>query len=294
MASESDRPLLLVHAHPDDEVLGSGGVMAKHAAEGGSVTLVTCTLGEEGEVLLPDIAHLAADQQGGLGSHRVEELAASMDALGVGDSRFLGGEGKYHDSGMMGTPSNDSPDSFWRADLREAADYLVAIIRETRPHVLVTYDDFGGYGHPDHIQAHRVAMYASQLSAVGSYRPDLGASWDIPKVYWTAFPKSVIRAGIEALQEMGDESDFASMDPDEMPFACPDEVVTASVDIANYLPKKTAAMRAHASQINLEEGFFALSNNIGTPIFGREFFRLVKGYPGGALDEAGRETGLFG
>ena len=93
MAPESERPLLLVHAHPDDEVLGSGGVMAKHAAEGGAVTLVTCTLGEEGEILLADIAHLATDRQGGLGPHRVGELATSMTALGITDNRFLGGEG---------------------------------------------------------------------------------------------------------------------------------------------------------------------------------------------------------
>lgn len=267
--------------------------MAQHAAGGEAVTLVTCTLGEEGEILLPEIAHLAADQQGGLGGHRVGELVASMAALGVNDSRFLGGEAKYHDSGMMGTASNDNPRSFWRADLREAADHLVAIIRETRPYVLVTYDDFGGYGHPDHIQAHRVAMYASQLAAVESYRPDLGSSWDIPKIYWMAFPKSVIRAGILALKEMGDESAFAAMDPDDMPFACPDESVTTSVDVSQYLPNKVAAMRAHASQISLEVGFFALSNNVGSPIFSREFFRLVKGNPGGSMDELGRETGLF-
>lgn len=137
-------------------------------------------------------------------------------------------------------------------------------------------------------------MYASQLSTAGSYRPDLGASWDIPKIYWTAFPKSVIRAGIEALQDLGDDSDFASMDPDDMPFACPDDSVTTSVDISQYLPNKVAAMRAHASQISLEEGFFSLSNNVGSPIFSREYFRLVKGEPGGTLDEEGRETGLFG
>ena len=294
MSRESERPLLAVHAHPDDEVLGTGGVIARHRAEGGDVTLVTCTLGEEGEILLPEIAHLAANRDGGLGDHRIGELAASMDALDVADSRFLGEPGKYRDSGMMGTASNDVETAFWQADLRDAANDLVPIIREVRPHALVTYDDFGGYGHPDHIQAHRVAMYASQLAAVSSYRPDLGPAWDIPKIYWTAFPKSAIRTGVEALRAAGDTSAFAAMDPDDIPFAVEESAVTTSVDVSEQLPKKRAALAAHASQVSLEEGFFALSNRVGMPIFSREFFRLVRGEPTGPLDEDGRETGLFG
>ncbi|MFN8127078.1 MAG: N-acetyl-1-D-myo-inositol-2-amino-2-deoxy-alpha-D-glucopyranoside deacetylase [Candidatus Nanopelagicales bacterium] len=271
------RRLLVVHAHPDDEVLTTGGVLAKHTAAGDQVTLVTCTLGEEGEILLPEIAHLAADQHDDLGSHRIEELAASMAALGIEDNRILGGPGTYRDSGMMGEPSNDRPHCFWRADLREAADHLVGVIREIRPQVLVTYDDFGGYGHPDHIQAHRVAMYATQLAAVASYRPDLGDPWDIPRIFWTALPKSSVRAGIEALRAAGDTSDFAAMDPDDLPFAVEDDVIAAAVDVTEQLPAKRAAMAAHASQINLEGGFFALSNNLGSPVFGKEFFRLAKG-----------------
>lgn len=269
--------MLMVHAHPDDEVLTTGGVMAKHAAAGDGVTLVTCTLGEEGEILLPAIAHLAADQDDRLGAHRLQELADSMAALGIDDNRILAGAGTYRDSGMMGEASNDRPECFWRADLREAADHLVPVIREVRPQVLVTYDDFGGYGHPDHIQAHRVAMYASQLAAVASYRPDLGDAWDIPRIFWTAFPVSAIRAGIKALQEMGDKSDFAAMDPDNIPFAIPDEAVDAAVDVSEQLGAKIDAMKAHASQISLEQGFFSLSNNVGAPVFGTEFFRLVKG-----------------
>lgn len=273
----SSRRLLVVHAHPDDEVLSTGGLIASHAAAGDQVTLVTCTLGEEGEILLPDIAHLAADQQDDLGAHRIEELAEAMKALGVTDNRLLGGPGTYRDSGMMGEPSNERPDCFWRADLREAADHLVAVIREVRPQVMVTYDDFGGYGHPDHIQAHRVATYAAVLAAVASYRPDLGPAWDIPRWFWTAFPVSEVRKGIEALRAAGDTSDFAAMDPDDLPFALADELVDARVDVADQLPAKRAAMAAHASQINLEEGFFALSNNAGMPVFDAEYFRLAKG-----------------
>ncbi len=278
------RRLLVVHAHPDDEVLSTGGLLAKHTAAGDQVTLVTCTLGEEGEILLPEIAHLAADQHDDLGAHRIQELADSMAALGITDNRLLGGPGTYRDSGMMGEPSNDRPDCFWRADLREAADHLVPVIRDTRPQVMVTYDDFGGYGHPDHIQAHRVAMYAAQLAAVPTYRPDLGPAWDIPRIFWTAFPKSDVRAGIEALRAAGDTSDFATMDPDDLPFAVEDDVIAASVDVSEQLPAKRAAMAAHASQINLADGFFALSNNLGTPVFGKEHFRLAKGTSAGSDD----------
>lgn len=294
MTRASERPLLAVHAHPDDEVLGTGGVIAQHVEQGGSVTLVTCTLGEEGEILVPELAHLAADRDGGLGEHRIKELADSMRALGVQDSRFLGEAGRYRDSGMMGTSANSRPDAFWQADLREAADLLVPVIREVRPFALVTYDDFGGYGHPDHIQAHRVAMYAAQLAAAPSYRPDLGTSWDISKIYWTAFPKSALKQGVQALRDRGDRSAFATMDPDAIPIGVDDAAVSTAVDVSAQLPKKRAAMEAHASQISLEEGFFALSDQVGMPIFSKEFFRLVRGAPTGPLDEDGRETGLFG
>src|SRR4051794_25730867 len=155
----NDRRILLVHAHPDDETIGCGATMAKYVDEGVQVTLVTCTLGEEGEVLVPELEHLAADKTDTLGAHRIEELDLAMKALGVTDHRFLGGPGHYRDSGMKwdddgaATVADDTrPDTFWHADLTEAADLLVEIIREVRPQVVVTYDQFGGYGHPDHIQ----------------------------------------------------------------------------------------------------------------------------------------------
>ena len=166
--------------------------MAKYVAEGASVTLVTCTLGEEGEVLIPELAHLAADHDDSLGEHRITELTDAMAILGVTDFRFLGGAGKYRDSGMMGVESNQRADCFWQADLLEAATDLVTIIREVRPQVVATYDDFGGYGHPDHIQAHRVTTYAIALAESPSFKPELGETWSVAKVYWTAFPKSRI------------------------------------------------------------------------------------------------------
>src|SRR5947199_6003842 len=156
----ADRRVLFVHAHPDDEVIGSGATMARYAADGTHVTLVTCTLGEEGEVLVPELAGLAASKADQLGGYRIGELSAAMRALGVTDFRFLGGPGRWRDSGMMGTPANDHPRSFWRADLDEATRELVQVVREVRPQVVVTYDENGGYRHPDHTQAHRGTMAA--------------------------------------------------------------------------------------------------------------------------------------
>ena len=281
--------LLLVHAHPDDETIASGATMAKYVDEGAAVTLVTCTAGEEGAMLVDELGHLAADATDALGHHREVELANAMKALGVTDHRFLGGHGRFRDSGMIGTPPNERPDCFWRADLLVAATYLVEIIRETRPQVLVTYDDFGGYGHPDHIQAHRVAMYATQLAAADSFKPELGAAWDITKIYWTAFPRSVMRAGIEALKAAGDDSPFSTMDPDDLPFACPDEFVTTEIHATPYLGRKLEALKAHATQIDVQGGFFALSNNLGSEAMGTEYFRGIKGVPTGGA----RETDLF-
>lgn len=282
---------MLVHAHPDDETIGTGATMARYAAEGAEVTLVTCTLGEEGEILLDEFAHLAADRDDRLGDHRQTELASAMSALGVTDWRLLGGPGRFRDSGMIGTPANDKPGCFWRADLLEPATDLVAIIREVRPHVVVTYDDFGGYGHPDHIQAHRVTHYAIALAQSASFRPDLGPAWSVPKVYWTAFPRSVLRAGIEAMRAQGQTDGFAAMDPDDLPFAVDDAVITTEIDASEYLPAKMAALRAHGTQVNVDGGFFALADNVGSQAFGTEYFRLAMGTLGPSRD--GREVDLF-
>src|SRR6516164_2937599 len=159
------RRLLLVHAHPDDESIGTGATIARYAAEGAQVILVTCTLGELGEIIPPELAHLGADRENRLGAYRITELAAACAALGLADQRFLGGPGRWRDSGMMGMETNDDPRCFWQADVKQAAGELVRIIREVRPQVLVTYDENGFYGHPDHIQAHRVARRAVTLAA---------------------------------------------------------------------------------------------------------------------------------
>jgi N-acetyl-1-D-myo-inositol-2-amino-2-deoxy-alpha-D-glucopyranoside deacetylase len=287
-----DRRLLLVHAHPDDECIATGATMAKYVADGAQVTLVTCTLGEEGEVLLPELSHLAADQEDALGTHRQQELAAAMRELGVTDSRLLGGPGRFRDSGMMGTPSNDRADCFWRADLLVAATELVAVIREVRPQVVVTYDDFGGYGHPDHIQAHRVTHYAVALAASPTFRRDLGEAWSVRKLYWTAFPRSVIVAGIEAMRAQGVDDEFTAMNPDDIPFACDDDLVTTVIDASAYLEDKMSALRAHGTQVSVDGGFFALADNVGSEAFGTEYYRLAAGTLSPAEGSA-QETDLF-
>jgi N-acetyl-1-D-myo-inositol-2-amino-2-deoxy-alpha-D-glucopyranoside deacetylase len=296
-----DQRLLLVHAHPDDETINQGATMAKYAARGTGVTLVTCTLGEEGEILVPELEHLAADKEDGLGRHRIGELAAAMKTLGVSDHRFLGHPGKYRDSGMVwrgeghaGVPDVLHPDAFWAADLLDAANDLVEVIREVRPQVLVTYDEFGGYGHPDHVQAHRVATYAASLAAAPSHREDLGPAWDVAKIYWGAMPESMIRENLRRVRAAGDTTTFEGTDPDgPLPrFVVPDRLVDAAVDGRDFLDAKMAAMRAHATQIAVDDGFFALSNNQGSEIWATEYFRLVKGRKG-PVGEDGRESDLF-
>jgi N-acetyl-1-D-myo-inositol-2-amino-2-deoxy-alpha-D-glucopyranoside deacetylase len=299
----SDTPaqrLLLVHAHPDDESIATGGTMAKYAAEGRGVTLVTCTGGELGEILVPELEHLAADRDDGLGEHRRGELDDAMKALGVTDHRYLGGFGRYRDSGMKwhedghAVPADDvHANAFWNADLTEAATLLVEVIREVRPQVLVTYDQFGHYGHPDHIQAHRVATYAADLAAVPSYRRDLGEPWEISKIYWTAMAESRMRAGLRALRDAGDTLAFEGMDPDgPLPMTTPDEDVAAEVDAMDYVEAKLDAMRAHRTQITVESPFFALSNNLGNQVWGVEHFRIARGQVG-ETGPGGLESDLF-
>lgn len=294
------RRLLLMHAHPDDETIGTGASMAKYAAEGAQVTLVTSNLGEEGEVLVDGLAHLAADQDDMLGKHRIGELEDAMRILGVTDHRFLGGPGRFRDTGMAVDDQGNAippevvrPDTFWAADLLEPTDLLVEIIREVRPQVLITYDQNGGYGHPDHIQSHRVAMYAAALAAIASYRLDLGEPWDIAKIYWSAMSENRLREGLRHLRDSGDTTTFEGMDPDGPlpPFVVPDKFITAEIDAAEYVHLKMDAMKAHATQITLDGPFFALSNNQGNEVWGRESYRLVKGVSGAPDGE--QETDLF-
>jgi len=281
--------VLFVHAHPDDESIETGATMAKYAAEGAQVTLVTCTLGEMGEVIPAELADLAWDAGGGLGQHRIGELNAACAALGVADHRFLGGAGRWRDSGMMGTPANEEPACFWRADVDEAARALLAIIAEVRPQVLVTYDARGFYGHPDHIQAHRVSWRAFEL-----------AEGQVSKFYATAIPKSVLAEAMALLAGDGSGGQVGGVDfsrvqsLDELPFGTDDDQVSTRIDATDYLDAKIAAMRAHVTQIAVDSPFFALSDMVGRKALGVEHFTLLAG-PGrpGPAGAGSLETDLF-
>ena len=251
-----ERSLLLVHAHPDDESIGTGATMAKYAAEGARVTLVTCTLGELGEIIPPDLRHLFPDE---LGQHRIGELDRACAALGVEDHRFLGGEGRYRDSGMMGLPDNDDPRCFWQANVDEAADALAKVIDEVAPDAIVTYDANGAYGHPDHIQAHRVTLRAHELTGQAA------------RLYATAMPRSVLARA----SELPEDSWFIrNTDPY---LGVPDDQVTTEIDATAYLDAKKAAMRAHETQITVDGDYFALSNEVGRRILGQEYYSQFAG-----------------
>lgn len=285
MRVSASKRLLLVHAHPDDETINNGVTMAKYAKDGAQVTLVTCTRGEEGEVLVAELSNLASDKDDKLGQHREIELKDAMAHLGISDFRFLGAPNKkWRDSGMMGTPQNDRKDVFWQSDLEEAANELVKIILEIKPQVLITYDEFGGYGHPDHIKAHRVAMRAAEIAEING--------WKIEKIYWNTMPRSVIQMGIEKMKEVGSDF-FGAESADDLPFAKPDELVTSVVHASEYVPQKLAAMKAHATQIAVDGPFFALSNNLGLSVWGDEYYTIVKGEKAAPFDENGRELDLF-
>ncbi|KUO11751.1 N-acetyl-1-D-myo-inositol-2-amino-2-deoxy-alpha-D-glucopyranoside deacetylase [Streptomyces sp. DSM 15324] len=277
------RRLLLVHAHPDDESINNGATMARYAAEGARVTLVTCTLGERGEVIPPELRHLSG---AALGEYRLRELTDAMAALGVGDFRLLGGVGRYGDSGMMGVADNDDPACFWQANVDEAAAALAEVILEVRPHVLVAYDDNGGYGHPDHIQAHRVALRAVDFAAE--------TGWAVPKVYYNRVPRSVVEAAFERLREELPTLPFdKSAAVADVPGVVDDDRITTVIDGTPYAPAKAAAMRAHATQIEVAPGerCFALSNELAQPLFTTEYYELVRGEPGERVGN--RETDLF-
>ena len=285
MRVSAAKRLLLVHAHPDDETINNGVTMAKYAASGAQVTLVTCTRGEEGEVLVTELANLASDKDDKLGEHREVELKDAMAQLGINDFRFLGAPNKkWRDSGMMGTPQNERGNVFWQADLDEASHELVKIILEIQPQVLITYDEFGGYGHPDHIKAHRVAMRAAELAAE--------QGWQVSKIYWNTIPRSVIQMGIEKMKEVGSDF-FGAESADDLPFAKPDELVTTVVNAPEYVPQKLEAMKAHATQISVDGPFFALSNNLGLSVWGDEYYTLVKGEKAAPFDSNGRELDIF-
>lgn len=283
--------LLLVHAHPDDETITTGGTIARYVRAGAQVTVLTCSLGEEGEVIGSQWAQLVADQADQLGGFRILELHRALTELGAGAPRFLGGAGRWRDSGMDGTPAANNPRAFVNADRDEALGEMVSHFRALRPHVVIGYDPEGGYGHPDHRMVHSLVTEAVEVSGSETL-PDTGQPWAPSKFYWTVTGRTQLRAGLAAIGEIPPH--WRMPRPGELP-SVPDDTVTTSIDVREVLDAKRAALRAHATQVTVAPSGneYALSNDIAQPILLDEQYTLVRGELG-AVDETGRETDLFG
>lgn len=243
--------LVTFHAHPDDEAIGCGGVMRKAADEGHRVVLVVATRGEAGEV--PDGL---LDDGEELGERRIAETHAAAEVLGADRVEFLG----YVDSGMMGTPDNDTAGSFWTASVEDAANKLATILREEQADVLTIYDDNGGYGHPDHIQVHRVGSRAAEIAGT-------------PRVYQNTINRDHMLRSMSQFADAAAESGVEVPDIEsEAGFGKPESVITAAVDVTPYLKDKRRAMQAHASQIADESFFLAMPEDAFAEVFGTEWF----------------------
>ncbi|MEM9608051.1 MAG: PIG-L family deacetylase [Actinomycetota bacterium] len=261
--------IVTFHAHPDDEAIATGGTMARATAEGHRVVLVLATGGEVGEV---DAGFL--DEGETLGERRRVETEEAARHLGVHRLEFLG----YRDSGMMGEPTNDHPDCFWQADVDEAAERLAAILRDEDADVLTCYDDHGGYGHPDHIQVHRVGHRAAELAGTS-------------RLYESTMNRDHIKAMQEAAAEQGielggDDPEDGDGPVDVDTFGSPAEIITTAVDVTDHIDAKKAAMRAHASQITEESFFLQLPDEAFAMAFGTEWYIRIGGTsePDGALE----------
>lgn len=271
--------LLAVHAHPDDEVIATGGVLAQAADAGRGAAVVTCTGGELGEIVGEGMD--PEEVRPRLGEVRRGELAAALDLLGAGPPRLLG----YRDSGMRGEESNGHPAAFWRADVDEAVGRVVAVIRELRPEAVVTYDAFGIYGHPDHVQAHRVAVLATTAAALQSCYPEAGPAWQVRATYLASVPRSTIARFNALLEQRGLPSPFGdATDPDMIVEGVPDALVTHRIDVRDVLDRKWAALRAHASQIGPDSLFLNVPPDLAEEAFGVEWFCRL-GAPPRAPDE---------
>ena len=289
MTIETKR-LLLVHAHPDDETITTGGTIARYVDEGVEVTVLTCTLGEEGEVIGDRWAGLVAGESDQLGGYRIAELTSALSVLGVDAPRFLLGAGHFRDSGMIDTPSAANPRAFVNADTEDAVRGVVAVIRELRPHVVITYDTNGGYGHPDHIAANAITTAAVDAAGATVY-PEAGPPWTPQKLYWTVTERSSLERGIASICEFPEQ--WRLPEPGELP-SVDDAEVTTAIDIGAVLESKAEALSEHATQVTVAPSGteFALSNNVVQPILPVEHFVLVRGTLG-EVGGDGRESDLF-
>jgi len=279
--------LMAVHAHPDDETITMGGTLAAYAAARGAgtdVVVVTGTRGELGEIVIPE--RDTPEEHARLGETRMGELAAAMAALGVTRFENLG----YRDSGMVGTEGNADPRCYHQAVERgidEPVERLVRIIRATRPDVIATYDDFGGYGHPDHIAAARVARRAWEVAGDPAWRPGAGPAWTPQKLYEVRTPDSqrdAMQALLEARGERSWWSEPEEATPEELEewrtwrarMACPDELITTRIDIREHLAAKRRAIQAHATQIRPESPMLVLGDDDWIRLGAVESYRLVE------------------
>ena len=274
--------LLAFHAHPDDETTSTGGVLAKYSAAGEHVVVVTATDGAEGEIHNYDDPE---SLRGQLTEMREQELDAALRILNIEHHAFLG----YRDSGMMGTDANADSRCFWQADFMEATGKLVSLIRHHQPEVLVVYDPFGGYGHPDHIQVHRVgvASYWGAGDVVRFPLADGEEPWQPAKLYWSAWPRSRMRAfaDLRLAAELISEEDAERMRES----GTPDEAITTWIDVREHLEQKNDAWKAHRTQIPEDWFFFQVPDDLRPDVFGDETFVRVFG----PTDGHSRETDLF-
>ena len=290
MATEVPR-LLFVHAHPDDETINNGATISHYATRGAEVHVVTCTLGEEGEVIGDHWAQLTVDHADQLGGYRIGELTAALHLLGIGEPAFLGGAGRWRDSGMAGTQSVSRTQPFVDSG-EEAVAALVDVIRTLRPHVVVTYDPNGGYGHPDHIRTHEVTTAA--VAGAGADGPP-GRPWVVPKFYWTVSARSAFTAAAGKLtaDDLLPQWELPTAGFDGIGFD--DDQITTCVDATDALHAKVEALYAHATQVIVGPTgrACALSNDLALPILGHEHYVLVSGEAGSDRDERGWETDLL-
>jgi len=286
MTTEKHLTLLAVHAHPDDEVFGTGGVLTRAAAEGIHTVLVCSTKGENGEIHDPALDPEEARPR--LAAIREEELRRAVEILGVDDLIFLG----YRDSGMVGTPENADPRNFHNADPDEAVGRVVAVIRRVKPEVVVTYDPRGSYGHPDHIAAHKATVAAFDAAADPARYPEQGlAPWQAKKLYYTALSLSgLVRMG-EVMRERGVPIPFGE-DFDPASIAVPDEQITTRVDVGDYMEQKRAALRVHKTQIAEDHFTAMLPDDMLRGMLGTETFIRAKSLVDAPLPEDDLFAGL--
>ena len=259
--------LLMVHAHPDDESSGTGGLLRLAAQQGHTTIVITCTNGELGDVKDPTLSLNPSENpadRARLGAVRRKELVKACAVLDVTHLYTLG----YHDSGMQGTETNKAPYAFVNADPDDVIGRLVGLIRQHRPHVVITYDDNGGYGHPDHIMSHRMTMAALDAAADDTHYPESGVPWDVPKVYYTAWARSEMLRAFKVMHLLGRPTPLRNPDFDPDTLGCPDELITTKIDIRAVMRDKQRALFTHRSQMGSSH-FFRWFIRLG----GRWFYR---------------------